>query len=316
VRDADPDRIGREVTTGGDADVRSQTGCTVVGVGRDGTVVADVGPGFRGQAGDELIVVGTDEGTDTNSQASRRRSGDEMPLTGDSTILVPVDVSVADHHNQVILDLLRPVNLVVLGYYPVPKQTAPAHLKEDHEAEAAERLSRIAERFAGGGHEVEDVLVFTKDRQDTIDRIADQYDCDAVFVPGDAAAIDRILVPLRGDANLDRIVSLVADLLRASDAAVTLFHSVPEGTDPSQGEFVLRGAVDRLSEDGIDRDRIEWTLSEHDAPKREIVDLAAEHDLVILGETKPSLADRILGAVLRPILDEIAVPAIVVRDVA
>lgn len=237
-----------------------------------------------------------------------------MPLTGDSTILVPVDVSVSEPPDQVLLDLLRPVNIVVLGYYPVPKQTAPAHLKADHEPEAAERLERVVRSFAESDHEVEDVLVFTKDRRDTVDRIADRYDCDAVFVPGEAAAIERILVPLRGDVNLERIVSLVGDLVRASDAEVTLFHAVAEGADPSHGEFVLRGAADRLSEDGVDRERIDWTLSEGGEPRREIVDLAAEYDLLVLGETEPSLRDRILGAVLTPVLEEIAQPAIVVRD--
>jgi nucleotide-binding universal stress UspA family protein len=238
-----------------------------------------------------------------------------MPLTGDSTILVPVDVSITEPPDQVILDLLKPVNLVVLGYYPVPKQTAPAHLKEDHEAEAAERLESIVSRFARGDHEVEDVLVFTKDRQDTIDRIAEQHDCDAVFVPGKTDTIDRILVPLRGDVNLERIVSLVGELVRASDATVTLFHSVPEGTDPSQGEFILRGAADRLAEDGVDRDRIDWQLSEGGSAKREIIDLVADYDFVVLGEAEPSLRDRIFGAVLTPILEEIEKPAIIVRDI-
>jgi nucleotide-binding universal stress UspA family protein len=239
-----------------------------------------------------------------------------MPLTGDSTILVPVDVSVAEPPDRVLFDLLAPVDLVVLGYYPVPKQTAPAHLKADHEPEAAERLATVVSGLARRDNDVADVLVFTKDRRDTIDRIADQYDCDAVVVPGEATGtIDRILVPLRGDVNIERIVSLVGALLRAGDATITLFHSVPEGVDPSHGEFVLRGAADRLSEDGIDRDRIDWTLSEGGPAKRSIVDLAADYDLVILGETEPSLRDRIFGAVLRPILDGIETPAIVVRDI-
>jgi nucleotide-binding universal stress UspA family protein len=239
-----------------------------------------------------------------------------MPLTDDSTILVPIDVSVAEPPDQVILKLLRPVNIVVLGYYPVPKQTAPAHLKEDHEAEATERLANIVSTYARADHDVEDVLVFTKDRRDSLDRIAEQYDCDAVFVPGEAEAIGQILVPLRGDVNLERIISLVGDLGRASDAAVTLFHSVAEGTDPSQGEFILRGAADRLSEEGVDRDRVDWKLSEGGSPKRDIIDLVADYDLVVLGETEPSLRDRILGAVLTPILDEIEKPAIIVRDTA
>ena len=237
-----------------------------------------------------------------------------MPLTGDSTILVPVDVSGPDLPESGILDHLRPVDVVVLGYYMVPKQTAPAHLKADHETEAAARVDEIVAGIAATDHEVEGVLVFTKDRQDSIDRVADQHDCDAVLVPGETSGIERILVPLRGDVNLDRIVSLVADLERTSDASITLFHSVTEGADPSQGEFILRGAVDRLAEEGISRDRLHWELSESGDPQGEIAALAGEHDLVILGETEPSLRDRIIGTVLSPILDSIDAPAIVVRD--
>ncbi|MFC7230076.1 universal stress protein (plasmid) [Salinirubellus salinus] len=238
-----------------------------------------------------------------------------MPLTGDSTVLVPVDVSVSGPPDPGLLDLLEPVNVVVLGYYPVPKQTAPAHLRDDHESEAAARLEEAVSEFARADHEVEGVLVFTKDREDSIDRVAIQHDCDAVLLPDDIGTVERILVPLRGDVNLERIVSLVADLAGASDAVVTLFHSVAEGTDPSQGEFMLRGAADRLAEEGVDADRIDWKLSERGSPRREIVELAAEYDLLVLGETEPSLRDRILGTVLTPILDEVETTTIVVRDI-
>lgn len=238
-----------------------------------------------------------------------------MPLRGDSTILVPVDVSDPDQPDRSILEFLRPVDLVVLGYYPVPKQTAPAQLKEDHEAAAVARLDAIAAEFDSTDHRVEEVLVFTRDPQETIDRIADQHDCDAVLVPGDSGTVDRILVPLRGDVNLERIISLVADLLESSDATVTLFHSVPEGDDPSQGEYILRGAVDRLREDGIEEARLTWELSDDGDVESGIVSLAADHDLVILGETEPSLKDRIIGTTLTPILDDLSRPAIIVRDV-
>jgi len=238
-----------------------------------------------------------------------------MPLSGDSTILVPVDVSVVDPPDQGMFQLLRPVNVVVLGYYPVPKQTAPSHLKSDHESEAAARLDDIVTQFDSAGHEVEGVLVFTKDREDTIDRVADQHDCGAVLVPNEIGSIERILVPLRGDVNLERIISLVGDLLRMNDATVTLFHASSTGADPSQGEFMLRGAADRLSEDGVDPERIDWTLSEDSDPTSAIVNLAAEYDLVILGETEPTLRERIIGTVLTPVLDKIDKPTIIVRDI-
>lgn len=46
-----------------EANVRSRTGCTVVGIKRDGDVVTEFGPEFRFRGDDELIIVGTDKGT-------------------------------------------------------------------------------------------------------------------------------------------------------------------------------------------------------------------------------------------------------------
>ncbi|MDS0260075.1 NAD-binding protein [Haloarcula sp. S1CR25-12] len=49
-------------TSLGDADVRSRTGCTVVVVERNGTVLTDLGPDVRVQYGDSLVIAGTDAG--------------------------------------------------------------------------------------------------------------------------------------------------------------------------------------------------------------------------------------------------------------
>jgi Trk K+ transport system NAD-binding subunit len=59
VRTHAPKLVGQTI---GDALVRSKTGCTVVGVERDGTVITDVGPDLRVESGDELIIAGTDDG--------------------------------------------------------------------------------------------------------------------------------------------------------------------------------------------------------------------------------------------------------------
>ncbi|MEZ3114597.1 TrkA family potassium uptake protein [Halobaculum sp. MBLA0147] len=60
IRTEAPGLVGRTL---GDADVRSRTGCTVVAVERNGDVLTDVGPTFRVEAGDRLVIAGTDEGT-------------------------------------------------------------------------------------------------------------------------------------------------------------------------------------------------------------------------------------------------------------
>lgn len=234
-----------------------------------------------------------------------------MALVGDLTILVPVDVSEPEPPDLGVVDLLGPIEVVVLGYFPVPDQAEPALIREEFGSAAADRLDAIVQHRPG----LTEVLVFTHDRGATIDRVADQYGCDAVLTVGEADAIERVLVPLRGDVNLDRIVSVVADLLLAGEETVTLFHSVAEDADPTQGEFLLMGAADRLVEYGVDRDRIDWRLADGGDPRADIVAVSGEYDLVVLGETEPSLRERIIGDVLSHILDGIEIPALIVRDV-
>ncbi|WP_411968001.1 hypothetical protein [Haloferax sp. YSSS75] len=225
-------------------------------------------------------------------------------------ILVPVDVSGTEQPLLDVIDHLGAVEVVLLGYFPVPDQAEPALLRDQYGPEATDRLDAVAAEHGGPA----EVLVFTHDREATIDRIADEYDCDAVLTAGRSTVVDRVLVPLRGDVNLDRILAVVADLLLAGNETATLFHSVAEDADPTQGELLLMGAVDRLVEYGVDRDRVDWRLSEGGDPQTDIVELGAEYDLVVLGETDPSLRERIIGDVLSAIVDALDVPSLIVRD--
>jgi nucleotide-binding universal stress UspA family protein len=234
-----------------------------------------------------------------------------MGPPGELRILVPIDVSTAPPPSLEVLDRLGPIETVLLGYFPVPDQAEPALIREEHGPEATDRLEAITD----GRHDLTGVLVFTHDRETTIDRVADQYGCNAVLIAGETSVLDRVLVPLRGDVNLDRILSVVADLLLAGEETATLFHSVAEGADPSGGELLLMGAADRLVEHGVDRDRIDWQLSEEGDPRTDIVERGAEYDLVVLGETEPSLRERIIGDVLSGIVEGIEVPTLIVRDV-
>jgi nucleotide-binding universal stress UspA family protein len=234
-----------------------------------------------------------------------------MTRIDDLKILVPVDISGDESPTLDVIDHLGAVEVVLLGYFPVPDQAEPALLRDQYGPEAADRLDAVADEHGSPP----EVLVFTHDREATIDRVADEYDCNAVLTAGRSTDVDRILVPLRGDVNLDRILAVVADLLLAGDETATLFHSVAEDADPSQGELLLMGAEDRLVEYGVDRDRVDWQLAEGGDPLSDIVELGAAYDLVVLGETEPSLRERIIGDVLSSIVDALEAPALIVRDV-
>ncbi|MEF8822081.1 MAG: NAD-binding protein [Halovenus sp.] len=59
IRQRAPQLAGRTLA---EANVSDRTGCIVIGIERDSTVITDIGPETTVEAGDELIVVGTDEG--------------------------------------------------------------------------------------------------------------------------------------------------------------------------------------------------------------------------------------------------------------
>jgi nucleotide-binding universal stress UspA family protein len=233
----------------------------------------------------------------------------------DPTILVPVDLSTEERPPPQLLELFHPVKVVLLGWYPVPDQTALEQMQDEHEREAVERIEAIAAEFPDDGADVETLVVFTRDRTETVDRVADDYDCAAVLVPQDVRTVERVLVPIRGDQNLDAILSFVGGLLDESDASVTLFHAVDEGEDPGAGEVLLRGAADELIDDGVDDERIDTVNVETDAPVAEIVDAASNHDVLVIGETEPSLVAQILGDVPSRIIEQAGRPVLVVRNV-
>lgn len=233
-----------------------------------------------------------------------------MPLSDGSTVLVPVDVSTTEAPDNGLLTISEAVDLVLLGYYPVPDQATPAQIQADHETEAKQRLERIATAI---DREVTELVVFTHDRDETIDRVAVEYDCDAVLVPGSHTDTNRVFVPLRGVDNLDRIFSVVAALLQREESSATLFHATSRGEEQA-GQSLLDDASGHLTSAGIDSKRVDTRLVTTEDPERKIVETARDFDLLVVGETEPSLTDRILGRIPARIVDEVDRPAFIVRN--
>jgi len=226
------------------------------------------------------------------------------------TVLLSVDVSETPPPVAGLSELLAPLSVVVLGYHPVPDQAVPAQTKRDHGDEAASRLDEVAAAVPDG-RTVTTTLVFTHDRDETVDRLADGRDCTAVATPGAAdATVERLLVALRGETNLDQICSFVADLLADDAVAVTLAHA-HEG-DTEGGQRLLGAAADRLAAAGLDPGRVDRRLLDGD-PNGAVAAAADDADALVIGETKPSLRERILGATPTRIDEAVDVPVLVVR---
>jgi hypothetical protein len=211
------------------------------------------------------------------------------------TLLIPIDASSPEEPPQALVDLLEPLRIVVLGHYPVPDQATPQQLKEVHEEEAKAAMEPIARQFAQRGTDVESVLVFTRDHVTSIDRVANEHDCDAVLIPGSVGDLHNVLVSLKDEQNMFRVLEVVGLLLEETDPDVTLFHSESIEKGSAISELLLRGATDWLTERGLARDRITWREPTAETQTTDLLELAERHDFVITGESEPSLAERVLG---------------------
>jgi nucleotide-binding universal stress UspA family protein len=229
------------------------------------------------------------------------------------SVLVPFELPDADPVPPVLVETLAAMEVVVLGHYGLPEQTPPSAGRDQFEADATAELEALAGPFENAGVLMTTRLMFGRARDKTIDRVAIEEGCDMILTPGRTESVERMVVPLRGKENFDRILSFVAELSRGTDASVTLFHTGEE-SDRQPGEELLAAATDRLVEAGVERDRIRQQLSADENTGRSIADLGEAFDLLVLGETKPSLRDRILGTVPAQVTAATEAPAFVVRN--
>jgi nucleotide-binding universal stress UspA family protein len=234
-------------------------------------------------------------------------------MINDPTLLVPVDASDSDEPALELVELLHPLRIVVLGYYPVPDQAAPQQLSEEYEEEATAAVEECARGFADAGAEVESVLVFTRDRVQTVDRVANEYDCDAVLTTGAVESLDRILVSLKDEQNMFRVLEVVRLVMEAGDPEVTLFHAESVERGSARSELYLRGATDWLTEQGLDRDAITWEEPTAETQESELIELAETHDFVVMGESEPSVRERVVGDLSNRVYDRTGKPVLTVR---
>ncbi|SDN13659.1 Universal stress protein family protein [Halogranum gelatinilyticum] len=231
----------------------------------------------------------------------------------DMTVLVPVRILEGQQIPAALIDVLVSTPVVLLGYHPIPEQTAPEQARTAFGEQARAELDQLAQAFTDAGGSVETRLVFTHDPTQTFERVAADEAADAVLLLNPAPSVDRILVALSEGINTERITRLVALLAGYSDRSVTLFHAAATEEDRERGEQLLDTATDLLVERGVPPGAITRDVTVSDAPVQAIVDAAAGTDLVVLGESRPSVRELIFGEPSERVAGHSLAPILVVR---
>lgn len=229
------------------------------------------------------------------------------------TVLVPVRVLEGESIPEGVPELLANAHVVLLGYHVVPDQTATGQARTQFEDQATHRLDEFEAILEDAGATVDSRLVFTHEGQQTIDRTIAEQGCTAVLVPNATAPPENVLVAVRGTVGLDRLVRVVSGLFAPTDVDVTLYHVADEDETDEDAETLLDGIATRLAEEGMDAGAIDVRVARDGGPQGAIVDVANEFDVVVMGESDPSLATFVFGMRAEQVAEQFLGPVLVVQ---
>ncbi|MFB6101311.1 MAG: universal stress protein [Haloplanus sp.] len=228
-------------------------------------------------------------------------------------VLVPVRVLEGESVPSALIETLAPVPIVLLGYHVVPEQTAPGQARLQFEERARTELDDLRDSVDAAGGSVETRLVFTHDATTTIERVAVEEDAGSILLSNPAPAVDRVLVALSAAINLDRIAGVVSLLVADTGLPVTLYHATASAADRDAAADLLSDFGSRLVDRGVDAAAITTRVDVTETPERDVIAVASEFDLVVVGESEPELLDRVFGDFPQRLADESLTPTLVVR---
>lgn len=232
-----------------------------------------------------------------------------------ATILVNVELPDPEPLGTRWAELLGSLKIILVGWYAVPEQTSPEQARDAFEGEARAGLDRVAEELRSAGADVHTHLVFTADELDTVERISAEENCDAVLIARPLERLDHVLVPMRGLHNAERISHFVADLMHGDSTDVTLLHVLEqEETEDVIKQDMLGTVAAMMVDEGMSARLIHLRLKMADDPGKAIIEAATDYDLVVIGETEPSVRDVIFGTIPEQIARKVEVPVMVVRQ--
>ncbi|MFD1563343.1 universal stress protein [Haloarchaeobius amylolyticus] len=236
-----------------------------------------------------------------------------MSAPRDHRVLIPVDVLEGEVVPETIVDAFASIPVVLLGYRELPDQTAPDQARDQYGDRARAELEELRSVFEDAGCDVTSRLAFTHDRLETFERVAVEDACDAVLVLNPAPVLETVLVALRGDVNVEYIARLLATILTGTDLELTLFHVTPDDSSQAAGTELLETARSELVDAGVDADRIDSTVVVDDSPTAAIVEASADHDLLVAGESRPSVRRVIFRDRAKRLARRTVDPVLVIR---
>ncbi|MCD2198386.1 universal stress protein [Halobacterium sp. KA-4] len=250
---------------------------------------------------------------DESTPAEFAPADESLHIREPPRVLVPVEVLEGESISESLAAFLAPANVVVLGYHVLPEQTPTEQASMQFEDRAQEAVEDLAETFRAAGREVETRVAFTHDRDQTVERVAEEVGATAVLLPNPVGDIHDVVVPIRGTVDADRLADLVGTLLAGGEGTVTLWGIEESGVD-FDADDAVEYVRETLAERGLPADQIATETTESEYPIRSIVDRSGEFDVIVMGAGGESLFATLFGDETERVAEGAVAPVLVVRD--
>ena len=235
-----------------------------------------------------------------------------MSPARDHRVLVPVDVLEGQSVPSTVVEAFASIPVVLLGYRELPDQTSPDQARDQYGDRVRAELEELRTVFEDAGCDVTTRLAFTHSRLKTFERVTLEESCDAVLLLNPAPILESVLVAIRSDVNVDHIARLLRTVLDDTDLEVTLLHVADEASREA-GADLLETAHDALVAEGVDDDRIDSQVVDDGSPTTAILEAADDHDLLVLGESRPSIRRYVFRDRAERLAQETVDPVLVIR---
>ncbi len=228
------------------------------------------------------------------------------------SVLVPIDVLGGETIPESVIELLAGMDVTLLGYHMLPDQTATEQAHEQFHEKVNAELAEYVARFESYGGTVQTKTAFTHDRSATIERIAVEEGIGTVLLLNPAPVVECVLVPIRGELNVDRLAAVTASLTDTSGIKIKLFHVTDEDGGEA-GETLLADARQVFVDAGVDKRRLATEVMIAKRPIERIKSAADAADFVIMGEREPSILSIILSEAATKVAKASLSPVLIVR---
>ncbi len=233
-------------------------------------------------------------------------------LTTTPQILVPLQVIEGESLSAGVIDLLRGTRVILLGYHVVPEQTPPDQARAQYETTVLNTLDGFAEQLQEVGIDVDVHLVFTRNADQTINRIAAETNVIGILLPRPAPRMDSLLVAVRDLPTADRIGAVAGMAAVETDVSITILTvTASQDIDPMT---ILDRTRQQLRDYGVASDRITTRSQQSTQAIETIIEAATDFDAVVMGESDASLSRWLFGASSDRVADRSVGPVLVVRN--